>query len=347
MILQIVYALADKEKKDVANINDELTNMAMNVSALDALVDEEKTDIANLNDELTNMAMNVSTLGTLTNKAILDASAALSAIKVADVSIDKLIAAQAVLSQNLNSLYEISIQMASVISGLNNSLDITNSSTNAAYDSIGLDASLKPDWEGMFEDGTTIVSAIKQGAANPNHHINFYDYQGNFITRGNDIPDKGYITTIEWPVLADASLRLGWPFIDFADFTNIQNDIDIQQLQFNDPTKNVVKINGVMHYVDDDDCYFENSDIETFTNSDSLLYILSSAFSKCPNLTTVEIGDNIKSIGSYILSYNKGIGSFSIPASVETVSSAAFGECYGLKTLNVNCELDYIPESFC
>lgn len=322
MILQIVYALADKEKKDVANINDELTNMAMNVSTLDAL----------------------------TNKAILDASTALSAINVADVSIDRLIAAQAVLSQNLNSLYEISIQMASVIGGLNNSLNITNSSANAAYDSIGLDASLKPDWEGMFEDGTTIVSAIKQGGGGQHigHVINFKDIEGNLITSSEPITQNGFVKDLVFPKLEKQGIRTAWPLVKIEDLINITEDIDIQQQDFSDMSKHVIRMDDETTYATDEEfALLRRTDIQQFASSDTLEEVPSMAFFKCQQLEDVELSETVVHIGMKAFYYCCAIGQFTVPSQVQTIGKEAFMLCTDLEDLYITGPIEIIPEGMC
>lgn len=68
-------------------------------------------------------------------------------------------------------------------------------------------------------------------------------------------------------------------------------------------------------------------------------------FENCSNITTVNIGDNVKIIPSYAFSYCKGITSITIPNSVTSIGKSAFYECTGLTSITIPDSVTSIGET--
>ena len=84
-------------------------------------------------------------------------------------------------------------------------------------------------------------------------------------------------------------------------------------------------------------CYgaFEGKDIESVIIPDSVIEIVSFAFSDCKSLKNVEIPDSVTKIDDYAFSKCDSLKSITIPDSVEIIGTGSFGDCTGLESMTI------------
>lgn len=91
---------------------------------------------------------------------------------------------------------------------------------------------------------------------------------------------------------------------------------------------------------------FSRSGIETLVIEDSPATVGRFAFSDCPKLRTVSLGNRVSAIGPAAFSQCPELREVTIPDSVETVGSAAFSNCMGLEYATLGRGLREYPEGF-
>lgn len=67
------------------------------------------------------------------------------------------------------------------------------------------------------------------------------------------------------------------------------------------------------------------------------------AFNSCSDLTSIEIGNNVKQIGGNAFQYCNGLSAIELPESVTEIGSNAFNACAALETVKIGNSLTTIP----
>lgn len=89
---------------------------------------------------------------------------------------------------------------------------------------------------------------------------------------------------------------------------------------------------------------FEECPAEIIILPDSVRYINAYAFNNCENLTSLELGNGLKSVGSSFLNGCPAIKELSFPEGMTTIEHQCFGSCRSLKNVYIPASVTEIPE---
>ena len=212
------------------------------------------------------------------------------------------------------------------------SIDIPNSVTsigrNAFYGcnnllSIKLSSSVTNIEYGTFYDCSSLTSIeIPNGVTSIDYDAFYGCSNLSSIEIPNSVTSIGYYAFYGCSSLSSIEIPNSVISIDFSAFSNCYS------------LKNVIIEDGEedLSFVNNDAQYFENCPIETLYIGRNIGY---SPFSNMTTLTSVTIGNNVKSIGASAFSGCSSLPSIIIPNSVTVIGSDAFKNCSSLNSVTI------------
>jgi hypothetical protein len=130
----------------------------------------------------------------------------------------------------------------------------------------------------------------------------------------------------------NAAARGSLGVIDYPYTTDFQSGVE--------QTRNLTTITS-------SDGYNYNSNLSSIYVGRNVTSIGSYAFYYCTGLTSITISSGVTSLGSYCFGFCSGLTSVIIPDSVTSLGSAAFGYCGSLTSITIGNSVPSLGDRFC